>query len=176
MTNQIQFVQIDLKIHRSQLLDLNVEYMDWAAKQILENYNIDIFPTTDISMREYLIDSIDKLCSDIPPKGIYYLVQFQDELIGMGSLRKLREDIAEIKRMYIRPEYRGKSFGKALLQELLLKAKEFGYQSVYLDSGKFMKNAHQLYHSQGFIDRDEYVESEIPPPLMQYWIFMEKTL
>jgi GNAT superfamily N-acetyltransferase len=176
VTNHVQFLPIDLEIHRSQLLDLNVEYMDWAAKQILENYNIDIFPSSDISMRQYLSNSIDKLCSDVPPEGIYFLVQYQNEFVGMGCLHKLREDVAEVKRMYIRPKNRGKGYGKALLQELLLKAKQFGYQSIYLDSGKFMKDAHQLYYSQGFVDREEYAESEIPPPMMQYWIFMEKTL
>lgn len=176
MPDKIAFVQLDLITHKSQLLDLNVEYMDWAAKQILQNYDIDISNGGEISLRDYLSDNIDKLGSDIPPSGIYYLVQFQNEFIGMGCIHKLRDDIAEIKRMYIRPEYRGKGSGKALLQRLLSKAKEFGYHSIYLDSGKFMLDAHRLYHSMGFTDRSEYSESEIPPELQSYWVFMEKTL
>ena len=78
--------------------------------------------------------------------------------------------------MYIRPEYRGKGFGKAMLQQLLHKAKEFGYYSVYLDSAKFMTTAHQLYYSLGFVDHEEYAEAETPLPLRATSIYMEKIL
>jgi GNAT superfamily N-acetyltransferase len=176
VSDQIEFVQLDLKTHKSQLLDLNVEYMDWAAKQILENFNIDISIGGEISLRDYLSESIDNLGADVPPSGIYYLVQFQNELIGMGCVHRLKDDIAEIKRMYIRPEYRGKGSGKALLQKLITLAKEYGYHSIYLDSGSFMKDAHRLYRSLGFVDRAPYIESEIPPELTPYWVFMEKSL
>jgi hypothetical protein len=63
-----------------------------------------------------------------------------------------------------------------MLQQLLDKAKEFGYYSVYLDSAQFMKTAHQLYYSLGFVDRAEYPEAETPPPLRAHAIYMEKTL
>ncbi|MCJ7631652.1 GNAT family N-acetyltransferase, partial [Candidatus Bathyarchaeota archaeon] len=81
-----------------------------------------------------------------------------------------------IKRMYIRPAYRGKGYGKALLHQLLHKAKEFGYHSIYLDSPPFLTTAHHLYHSNGFIDREEYPETEVPQQLRSKWLFMEKTL
>jgi len=94
----------------------------------------------------------------------------------MGALKQIRENIGEIKRMYIRPAYRGKGYGKALLDKLLQKVKEFGYHSVYLDSPPFLMIAHHLYHSNGFIDREEYPETEVPQQLRPKWLFMEKTL
>ena len=176
MPGNIEFVPVDLKIHKPQLLDLNVEYMTWAAKQMLESYNIDIFSGLEISLRDFMSDNVDQFGSYQPPTGIYLVVQFQNELIGMGCVHRLKDGVAEVKRMYIKPEYRGNGTGKALLQKLLGLAKDYGYHSIYLDSGNFMKDAHRLYRSLGFVDRAPYIESEIPPELTPYWVFMEKPL
>ena len=56
------------------------------------------------------------------------------------------------------------------------KAKESAYNSVYLDSGRFMTAAHKLYHSFGFIECNKYPETEIPPQFRPQWLFMEKAL
>jgi len=124
--------------------------------------------------REYLTSEVERLCSD--PHGVYYLLELDGAIIGMGALHQIREGAGEIKRMYIRPQYRGKGYGKALLQRLLQKAKGFGYRSVYLDSGRFMTAAHKLYRSFGFIECNGYPETEIPPQFKPQWLFMEKTL
>lgn len=94
----------------------------------------------------------------------------------MGALRQIKKDIGEIKRMYIRPTYRRQGYGKDLLYKLLHKAKEFGYHSIYLDSAPFMITAHRLYRSFGFIEREEYPETEVPQQLRSKWLFMEKIL
>ena len=78
--------------------------------------------------------------------------------------------------MYIRPSFRGKGYGKALLRQLLHKAMEFGYRAVYLDSARFMTAAHHLYRSSGFIERNEYPETEVPRQVRSHWFFMEKIL
>jgi N-acetylglutamate synthase-like GNAT family acetyltransferase len=177
MAEKVHFLPVDLRIHRFQAIDLNVEYMEWVAKEASEHFKIDIFATTvGISAREYVASTIDKLLSDISSRGIYYLVELEGAIIGMGALRQIREEIGEIKRMYIRPAYRGKGYGKALLQQLLQKAKEFGYHAIYLDSARFMTTAQNLYRSFGFIERNEYPETEIPPQLRSRWVYMEKTL
>jgi N-acetylglutamate synthase-like GNAT family acetyltransferase len=176
MTENIQFIPVDLRIHRFQVVDLNVEHMNWAAKGISEHYKIDIFAVGGISVREYIESTIDKLLSDVSRGGIYYLVELEGTIIGMGALRQIGEKTGEIKRMYIRPAYRGKGYGKALLQQLLQKAKEFGYHSVYLDTGPFMTAAQHLYRSFGFVERGEYPETEVPPQLRSRWVFMEKIL
>ena len=94
----------------------------------------------------------------------------------MGALRKLEEGIGEIKRMYIKPEYRGKGLGKEMLQHLLSKGKESGFSAIYLETGAFMMTAQHLYRSVGFYDRKEYPETEVPPQLRHLWLFMEKRL
>jgi len=177
MNKSVQFIPVDLRVHRSQLIDLNVEYMSWVAKEASEHFKIDIFAAVGTSVQEYVTSTIERLCSACaPPQGVYYLVKVEDVVIGMGALRRVRENVGEIKRMYIRPAYRGRGYGKALLHQLLRKAKEYGYHSIYLDSGRFMTAAHGLYRSFGFVERGEYPETEVPQPIRSHWIFMEKTL
>ena len=177
MAEKVHFLPIDLHVHRSQVFDLMVEYSEWMAKEISEHFKIDILAARGIScIREYVASDFDRLISEVSSRGVFYLVEFEGVIIGMGALDQIREKTGAIKRMYIRPSYRGKGYGKALLQQLLQKAREFGYYSVYLDSGRFMTTAHKLYRSFGFIECNEYPETEIPPQFRPQWLFMEKTL
>jgi len=181
MTGNIQFIPVDLRIHQSQIVDLNVEYMNWWLKGIEECFRTDLATllgwskeAVEQKKREYITSEVEKLCSD--PHGIYYILKLEGAVIGMGALHQIREKTGEIKRMYIRPAYQGKGYGKALLQRLLQKAREFGYRSVYLDSARFMTTAHRLYRSFGFVECDAYPETEIPPQFGPQWLFMKKTL
>ena len=109
-------------------------------------------------------------------RGIFYLLQEGEEIVGMGAIRKLKKDVGEIKRMYIRPEFRGKGFGKALLQQLLAKGKEFRFSAVYLDTALSMKTAQHICRSAGFIGSEQYAETEIPQSVRHLWLYMEKRL
>ncbi|MDY6917130.1 MAG: GNAT family N-acetyltransferase [Chloroflexota bacterium] len=108
-----------------------------------------------------------------PPQ---YFLQEKEETIGMGALVELKEGTGEIKRMYVKPEYRGKGLGREMLRLLLAKAKEYGLSEIYLETGAFMTTAQGLYRSMGFHDRSEYPETEVPPQLRRFWIFMEKQI
>ena len=174
MAEKIHFLPVDLRIHRSQVIDLNMEFMDWMLREITRYFGIDLVATSAVSVRDYVASTVEKLCS--APNGIYYLLELEDAVIGMGALHQVRKNIGEIKRMYIRPTYQGKGYGKALLQQLLKKAKEFRYHSIYLESGPFMTTAHHLYHSVGFVERNEYPETEVPQQLRSKWLYMEKTI
>jgi GNAT superfamily N-acetyltransferase len=82
----------------------------------------------------------------------------------------------EIKRMYVRPDFRGQGIGRALLEALLAEARPAGYRRVRLDSGPFMKAAHALYRRVGFHEIAPYPESEIPVAFHEQSVFMEKQL
>lgn len=176
MVEKVQFLPVDLDIHRSQVIDLLEEYAECIAKEAPERFRIDYFAVGGTSVREYTASTIRNLLSGVSSRHIYYLVELEGSTIGMGALRQVSENAAEIKRMYIRPAYREKGYGKALLQQLLQKAKEFGYRSVHLESALFMAAAQNLYRSFGFVERNEYPETEIPLQLRSMWLFMEKTL
>ena len=91
-------------------------------------------------------------------------------------MRRIQKDVCEIKRLYVRPEFRRRGIGRALLEKLIAEAQEIGYPTVRLDSARFMEAAHSLYRSVGFHEIEPYTESEIPPEFRQHCIFMEKQL
>ena len=176
LTQKLQFITVDFQKHRSQLIDLSIEHLNWAVKEINAYYGIDLSAEMGISVREYVTENIEKLCSVTPPQGIFYLLKFDETPIGMGGLRRIRKSIAEIKRMYITPSYRRNGYGKALLKKLIQKARDFGYQTIFLDTGPFMTSAQNLYRSFGFVEQKEYPETEVPNQVRSKWLYMKKTL
>ena len=172
----IEFIPIDLEVHESHLIDLNEEHISWIATEVLEQYNIDVIAILGQTSREYAEKKVKEFSSYIPPEGIYYILQVENKIAGMGALRKLKPSVGEVKRMYIRPEYRGKGLGKAILEKLLKKGKEFGYTTILLDTGLFMSAAQHIYHLAGFQDREEYPESEVPVEIRHLWSYMEKKI
>ena len=182
----VEFIPINLDIHKSLLVEMNKEYLSWIAREMKKKYDLDIFNVGSNNqlnkieqqaiIRDYSKGSVEKLTSYMPPEGIYYILQTDKKVAGMGALRKLNMSIGEIKRMYIRPEYRGKGFGKVLLQQILKKAKEFGLSTVRLETGKFMTTAQYIYAKAGFREIDEYPEIENPPQFRPYYLYMEKKI
>ena len=172
----IEYIPINLRIHKSLLIDLNDEYLSWIANEVKKHYNIDLISLLGQPIRDYAKNSVEELTSYKPPNGVFYILKTKNEIIGMGAFRKLRMDTGEVKRMYIRPKFRRMGFGKVLLNQLLKIGKEFGLSRILLDTGQFMTAAQHVYRSAGFQERDEYSESEVPIPMRPYWIYMEKKL
>jgi N-acetylglutamate synthase-like GNAT family acetyltransferase len=182
----LEFIPINLNVHKSLLVDLNEEYFSWIASKMKEHYGFDIFNVggtiqnnrieQKALIRIYAEMSVERFTSYIPPEGIYYILQTDEKIAGMGALRKIKMNVGEVKRMYIKPEHRAKGLGTRLLQQLLRKAKEFQFSIIRLETGKFMTTAQNIYHKTGFREIDEYPEIETPPPLRPYWLFMEKRL
>ena len=172
----VDFIPINLELHKSQLFELNNEYLSWIIEEMRKRYNIDLELHLGVSVRDYTKKYFEDLSSYIPPEGIYLVLQTNGFIIGMGALRKLKKNIGEIKRMYIQPKYRGNGYGKELLEQLLKKGQEFGYASVRLDTGEFMTAAHKVYRLAGFQERERYLESEGPIIFLPHWLFMEKLI
>jgi ribosomal protein S18 acetylase RimI-like enzyme len=172
----LEFVRVDLNVHREILKDLSEEYLGWVAEQFREHYGIEISAPGEQTVREYARKSVNNVAAYAPPQGICYLLKLDGEMVGMGALRQVRDGVGEIKRMYVRPKYRGRGIGRALLKELLGKAREYGYSTILLDTAKWMTIAQRMYHSAGFRYREEYPESEIPQSIRHLCVFMEKDL
>lgn len=80
----------------------------------------------------------------------------------MGGLRRSSANLAELKRIYMRPAFRGLRPGERILRRLLTDAGTFGFERACLESGPFMKAAHRIYESANFVDRLPYGEAEVP--------------
>lgn len=171
-----EFIAANVASHRDELFQLNVEYVSWVFAEIEDLFGVPANQIVGMPASEYVASVIDKVCGDPPPKGIFYLYRVDDKLAGMGGFRFLRTGVAEIKRIYFRPEFRGMKLGELMLSRLLADARAFGYRSVCLDTALFMKSAHRLYESSGFSDCSAYAGVEVPSEFHGRWRFMERTL
>ncbi len=166
----VKIYQVETDEHRDLVRQLFWEYLFWANTRINEEFGFNFDIET---MLEEDMQHLDKF---YPPGGRLLLAESDDRLAGIACLRKIREDICEVKRMYVREEFRGMGIGRMLLEKLIEAAKDSGYPRVRLDSARFMFAAHSLYRSSGFREIDPYPESEIPEEFQPNWIFMEKKL
>jgi len=148
---------------------LMVEYLTWAHDLLLVEYGIDEPPADPSQERS-------KLIQYRPPDGLLLLAECADEPAGVGALRWLDDGVAEVKRMYVRPRWRGAHLGSAILDRLLAEATAQKATMVRLDTVRFMSDAQRLYRSRGFIERTPYEGTEIPAHLQQYWLFFERPI
>ena len=162
--------QVETEEDALQVRELFWEYLKWANKRLNEEFGV------NFDIQSMLERDMAKLEIFLPPHGRLLLSTEEPRATGIACMRRIREDMGEIKRMYVRPEFRGKGIGRLLLEGLIAEARQIGYPIVRLDSARFMKAAHSLYRSAGFQEIEPYTESEIPPEFQRHWVFMEKQL
>jgi putative acetyltransferase len=86
-----------------------------------------------------------------PPEGRLLLAEFAGQLAGCVALHRLDHDTCEMKRLYLRPQFRGKRLGRALADCIILEARSIGYRRMRLDTvGPVMKDAVVMYRKIGF--------------------------
>jgi len=86
-----------------------------------------------------------------PPDGRLLLAEYEGQLAGCVALHKLEPGICEMKRLYLRPQFRGKGLGRALAEHLIGEARQIGYQRMRLDTVEpVMKDAVGMYRRLGF--------------------------
>ena len=98
-----------------------------------------------------------------PPAGRLLLARVGEEAAGVVALRALEAGICEMKRLFVRPAFRGRGLGEALVEHVIAEARVIGYASMRLDTvAAKMPAAVALYRSTGFVDIPAYYASPIP--------------
>ena len=86
-----------------------------------------------------------------PPDGRLLLVKYDGETAGCVALHSFRPGTCEMKRLYLRPKFRGKGLGRAMAERVISEARTIGYQRMRLDTVEpVMKDAVALYRRLGF--------------------------
>lgn len=105
------------------------------------------------------------------PYGRLYLAYCDDELAGCIGLRKIDDENCEMKRLYVRPRFRGQHIGNILIQKIIEDAREIGYSHMLLDTLPFLESAIHIYKTLGFYEIESYNNSP-----MQTSIYMKLDL
>lgn len=143
----------------------------------------DIEKTKEL-IREYLkwidldltFQNIDEELDNFPekyeePAGAFYIAKDGINVIGCIGLRKIRAKICEMKRLYVKDEYKGLGLGKMLIRTIIEEAKKKGYEKMRLDTLPKMQTAQKLYQEFGFVEVTKYTVNPVDGA-----VFMEKLL
>ena len=137
-----------------QIVPLFTEYTDMLVQE-------------DPSFRHYLdIQHYDDEVRDLRkkyglPDGRLYLAHQGDTVIGCVGLRKLSDSDCELKRLYIRPAYRGRGYARQLMARILEDARSIGYRHMLLDTLPSLETAIGMYRRMGFYDIPCYNDSPL---------------
>lgn len=93
------------------------------------------------------------------PNGRLYLVYCDEKLAGCIGLRKIDSQNCEMKRLYVRPQFRGRKIGNLLVEKIIDDAKKIGYSYMLLDTLPFLKSAIHMYKKYGFYEISSYNDS-----------------
>jgi GNAT superfamily N-acetyltransferase len=86
----------------------------------------------------------------VEPDGVFLVVRDEGAAVACGGIVRFDETRAELKRMYVLPEARGRGLGRRVLEELEAEARRLGYRAVVLETGDLQREALGLYESSGY--------------------------
>jgi len=137
-----EIVQAHTEPHLSHLRELFREYADALG--------------FDLSFQDFEQELVGLPGEYAPPEGRALLAWYEDHLAGCVGLRRIDPPTCEMKRLYVRPRYRGRGMGKELAVAIIDQARRIGYRRMRLDTVPWMTAAIALYESLGFEDTEPY--------------------
>ncbi len=167
----IRIAQVEGEDQIRQLRDLLNEYLVFL-RPLNESSGVD---NEHIPAMQTVDDEIAHLPGIFtPPRGRFFVALDDEQVVGCVALKPISQHTGELKRMYVKPAYRGQRIGWRLVETLIAAARAIGCTKVILDSHRTMTRAHNVYQGLGF-------EIVLPPDdasddLKRIAIFMELDL
>ncbi len=143
-----------------------------TARELFEEYAAGL--GVDLCFQNFTKELAELPGDYAPPKGRLLLAYIDDavEVCGCVALRPLADGACEMKRLYLRPNFRGKGLGRKLAEAIIKEARQIGYSRMRLDTlpGK-MNEAIAMYQSFGFKEIPPYYKNPVESAM-----FMELVL
>ena len=146
-------------------IEIVLAYMHTQEISTLFSEYTNMLIANDSSFQNYLdIQHYDEEINHLEEKygmpfGRLYLAYCDGEAAGCIGLKKFNEKNCEMKRLYVRPQFRGENIGKLLVRKIITDAKEIGYSHMLLDTLPFLEKAIHMYEKFGFYAIDCYNNS-----------------
>ena len=130
-----------------QATNADAEYITALVFDVLTEYNLKPDPDgTDADLKD-----IEQ--SYFRQGGTFFVLELRDKtIIGSYGLCKTDEQTCELRKMYLRPDHRGKGWGKHLMNHALIQAKKLGFNTMTLETASALKEAITLYKTYGFTE------------------------
>lgn len=93
------------------------------------------------------------------PHGRLYIASINNEVVGCIALKNFDDFTCEMKRLYVKREYRGQKIASQLVDKIIDDAKIIGYKAILLDTLPFLQSAINLYKQKGFYEIPAYNNS-----------------
>lgn len=130
-----------------------------------------------LSAFDLATDTLSHISDLLPPLGRTLLATDNGgRLLGCGVIRRVRDDAAELKRMYVRPEARGLGLGRQLFEERIAEAQKMGCTTLYADTVKGNRAMLTMYEHYGFRYIDRYPDNANPDTLDPWLVYLELRL
>lgn len=141
---------------RQALNDEDVE----DVRALFEEYAAE-WPGSDLESENFAEELVNLPLGYEAPHGRLLLAVSQGQPAGCIALKRLGDDVCEIKRLYVRPQFRGLRIGRSLAEAIIGEARKIGYERVRLDTVQSMEMAKSLYRSLGFKEIEAYNDKSI---------------
>ena len=157
-TLAMEFIQASSSEHLNQARQLFREYEAWL--------------NLDLCFQNFEKELLELPGTYAPPAGRLLLGFADNELAGCVALRKLSDEVCEMKRLFLRPQFHGRGLGRELAKRIIEEARVIGYRRMRLDTlSEQMRSAIGLYRALGFREIAPYYKNPVPGAL-----FMELIL
>jgi putative acetyltransferase len=164
MSPEITITRAVSETHLVQIKELFREYFGWVQSDM----------QFDLSYQDVVSELMALPGMYGPPQGCLLLASSDDQPAGCVAFRPHTPEICELKRMYVRPAFRGQGIGKLLCSQIIQTARLSGYRLMRLDTEISLSAAHKIYTDFGFHPAAPYYE--VPENVRQRTIFMEMDL
>ena len=137
-----------------------------AAYNDLENIKLLFNEYTTMLGVNLTFQGYDEKIKNLPgkyalPYGRLYIAYYNNKAAGCIALRKFENDGCEMKRLFVRPEYRHLKIGKKLVDKIIEDARELKYKYMVLDTLSNLHEAVSLYRKSGFQEVEAYYENPL---------------